>query len=76
MSDKTKGSVTRYVTEEDTRFGPYTKEHEGLTIRDHFAGLAMQAMVSNPQYNDWNWATISDEAYSLADHMLAQRSKP
>ena len=29
--------------------GITSTEHEGMRLRDHFAGLAMQAFASNPQ---------------------------
>ncbi len=56
---------------------------EGMTLRDHFAGLAMQALIRRydgkafgggsqaPEHID-----LAEQAYFLADHMLAQRSKP
>ncbi len=46
-------------------------EHPGMTLRDWFAGMAMQGIcasgpgISNP--------VIAAEAYALADAMLKQR---
>lgn len=48
---------------------------DGVTLRDHFAGLAMQGFVAN----NWNAmddaarAVLADSAYELADAMLAAR---
>ena len=46
--------------------GGYAKD---MTLRDHFAGLAMQAIVGREDFEseDWVWET----AYDMADAMLA-----
>lgn len=68
---------------------PYMHKHptsgqttisEGLDLRDWFAGLALQGLLSNPKlaeeirkqggaYSGW----IEDSAYSWADAMIQQR---
>lgn len=51
----------------------------GLTIRDHFAGLAMQAFMDkwNGDKKGHNVAEVfSKVAYQMADAMLAERNKP
>lgn len=49
----------------------------GITLRDHFAGLAMQAMLSNKSMYDAitpnGWDNLSNESYLVADAMLKQR---
>ncbi len=55
----------------------------GLSIRDHFAGLAMLALIPLFSYGtlslkDGKRATeadISEQAYAFADEMLAEREK-
>jgi hypothetical protein len=50
-------------------------EHEhGMTLRDYFAGQAMQGMLAGREapLTPHEWATC---AYALADAMLAERSK-
>lgn len=59
--------------------------HNGMTLRDYFAAKAMQGMLANPggpiQANDrcgWGlvnctYAQVADEAYAMADAMLAAR---
>ena len=42
-----------------------------MTLRDHFAGLAMQGMVSTSN----NMNNIAKTAYDMADAMLAERYK-
>jgi len=42
-----------------------------MTLRDHFAGLAMQALIDN----DNLFSEIPLQAYALADAMIKERSK-
>ena len=52
-----------------TRTGGYAKD---MTLRDHFAGLAMQYWLSLP-INAEQLAKVSTEAYKIADAMLKER---
>jgi hypothetical protein len=45
---------------------------EEITLRDHFAGLAMQEFLA---LNKFKTALIVDMAYVMADAMLAEREK-
>ena len=47
--------------------GGYAKD---MTMRDHFAGLAMQKMLGSGDYQ-----TIAECAYAMADAMLKEREK-
>lgn len=42
-----------------------------MTLRDHFAGLAMQALIDN----DGLFSEIPTQAYEIADAMLKERNK-
>jgi len=42
-----------------------------MTLRDHFAGLAMQGLIDS----DNLFSEIPLQAYALADAMLKERSK-
>jgi hypothetical protein len=51
-----------------------------MTLRDHFAGLAMQGLLATgSDYEDdihgsgWNW--VAAASYKMADAMLEERSK-
>jgi hypothetical protein len=46
--------------------------HHGMTLRDHFAGLAMQGFLS---LNKFNTDMIVKLSYDMADAMLAERDK-
>ena len=43
-----------------------------MTLRDHFAGLAMQACIAKGAPFD---LAIADKAYAMADAMLKERAK-
>lgn len=50
------------------------RDHLGMSLRDHFAGLAMQALLSLPE-NRNTYSKDAEESYKTADAMLAERSK-
>jgi len=45
-----------------------------MTLRDHFAGLAMQALLSNPDYSSPD-NVLAESANLIADAMLKERNK-
>jgi hypothetical protein len=47
----------------------------GLTIRDWFAGMALQGMNAMPSWDKGTTKEIAREAYSIADAMLAARKE-
>jgi hypothetical protein len=49
-----------------TKNGGFAKD---LTVRDHYAGLAMQVLKDSV----WNFELLSKQAYELADAMLTAR---
>ncbi len=46
-------------------------DKEFSTLRDHFAGLAMQGMLSNPK--EYELEQLGEMAYYFADEMLKGR---
>jgi hypothetical protein len=48
---------------------------EGISLRDHFAGLAMQGLLSADTTADLVCESIARLAYDQADAMLAEREK-
>jgi hypothetical protein len=60
--------------EQDLREGLREDIREGITLRDHFAGLAMQGLVvSRPTWEDTRRIALT--SYEQADAMLAERGK-
>jgi len=52
----------------------------GMTLRDWFAGQAMQGMLSNPanygSSHEWrDDATVAEQAYEIADDMIKARKE-
>ena len=45
---------------------------DNISLRDHFAGLAMQGFVS---LNEYNTDMIVKLSYDMADAMLAERER-
>ena len=49
----------------------------GMTLRDYFAGQAMQEILSHFGEGDFgDLEQVAEDAYRLADCMLAAREKP
>lgn len=44
---------------------------KGMTLRDHFAGLAMQGMLA--AYENYTTCDLTKYAYQIADEMLKAR---
>ena len=57
--------------EQDLREGLREDIREGITLRDHFAGLAMQVLLVDA--TSMNNAALN--AYDMADLMMAERGK-
>jgi hypothetical protein len=62
---KEENSKLREDLREDLREG---------SLRDHFAGLAMQGFLA-ADYNDWDYEKLALTSYEQADAMLNERSK-
>jgi hypothetical protein len=53
-----------------SKTGGYARD---MTLRDHFAGLAMRGALTNKDYTDATWDFEAADAYALADAMLKAR---
>ena len=62
----------------DGTYAAEARTEDFFSLRDHFAGLAMQAMLSNNSMYDYIKDVViknlSVESYLVADAMLLQRS--
>jgi hypothetical protein len=47
--------------------------HQGMTLRDWFAGMALQGFAAHPGNNDWTRQEVARDSYGWADAMLAER---
>ena len=46
-----------------------------MTMRDHFAGLAMQGLLTAEEVGEYSNEHVADIAYLIADAMLKERNK-
>jgi hypothetical protein len=46
-----------------------------ITLLDHFAGLAMQGLLSADRITEWDGVECAEYAYYQADAMIAERNK-
>lgn len=60
--------LAKDYTDWQVKEGGYARD---MTMRDHFAGLAMQALIDN----DGLFSEIPTQAYEIADAMLKERNK-
>ena len=64
--------ITKEYTDWHIKTGGFARD---MTMRDHFAGLAMQAMMTT---GFWNWENPSEDiarVHAAADAMLKERNK-
>ena len=65
------------LAEENSKLREDIREdiREGISLRDHFAGMAMQGLLSSDKDAKWDEDDIALIAYGQADAMLAERNK-
>jgi hypothetical protein len=51
----------------------WREDYQGMTLRDYFAGKAMQGMLAN-KWNQ-NYDSWAQHAYMMADAMITERAK-
>ncbi|MEA1980881.1 MAG: hypothetical protein U9N54_07905 [candidate division Zixibacteria bacterium] len=67
-------NMMKMFTEENQREGEKVAERYENSLRDHFAGLAMQGMLTNDQCDPYAGYFDADIAYQIADAMLKERN--
>ena len=78
MKDEIAGTIyAKDYTDWHIKTGGFARD---MTLRDHFAGLAMQGLLATgSDYEDdihgsgWNW--VAAASYKMADAMLKERAK-
>lgn len=58
----------KVASEKDIRQGMYLSHKAGITIRQHFAAMAMQGLLSNELHN--NPHSLSEQAVEYADALI------
>lgn len=64
---------TRQADGQPMSAGEFFEGGNGMTLRDYFAGVALQAILT--QRHGIVGATCADDAYAAADKMLTARNK-
>jgi len=74
MKDEIAGAIyAKEYTDWHIKTGGFARD---MTLRDHFAGLAMQGMISSGNLPvSVSDEEIADAAYEMADLMLKERNK-
>ena len=65
------GAYAKKYTDWMVKTGGYARD---MTMRDHFAGLAMQTMLGWDN-DHTNWNSYAEDAYKMAEAMLKERAK-
>ena len=63
--------IARDYTDWMVKTGGFARD---MTLRDHFAGMAMQTMLGWDN-DHTNWNSYAEDAYKMADAMLKERIK-
>lgn len=53
---------------------PRTALYTGMSLRQWYAGMAMQGLLSNPN-RDWTYSDYIDGAFDYADAMIEHEEK-
>lgn len=58
----------------EPRVNAFTHCNEGMTLRDYFAGMALQGLLSADIDDEKNADCLASQAYACADAMLLERA--
>jgi hypothetical protein len=67
-----------FPTDSESQVALNVMHWEGMSLRDWFAGMAMQGELANQTYPDGEWVKfnrLASISYEIADAMLAARLK-
>jgi hypothetical protein len=64
-----------YYSEPIGSIGPQFTIKGGMTLRDYFAGKALQGMIASCTQQNWKEEYAAKASYQLADAMLKAREK-
>ena len=64
--------IAKDYTDWVVKTGGYARD---MTLRDHYAGLAMQGLLTAEIVGDYSNDHVAEIAYVIADAMLKERNK-
>ncbi|MEX0595787.1 MAG: hypothetical protein WD512_04735 [Candidatus Paceibacterota bacterium] len=74
-NNKDRPAFARTAFDKDGTLTTFDDEFTGLTKREYFAGLAMQAVISNPVVPNYTPEDSAKEALEYADALLKELEK-
>ena len=73
MKDEIAGTIyAKDYTDWHIKTGGFARD---MTMRDHFAGLAMQGLLTAELVGEYSNEHVADIAYLIADAILKERAK-
>jgi len=72
MKDIADADYAKQYTDWHIKTGGFARD---MTLRDHFAGLAMQGLLTAELVGDYSNEHVAEIAYVIADAMLKERAK-
>jgi len=66
------GAYAKQYADWQVKEGGYARD---MTMRDHYAGLAMQGLLTAEVVGEYSNEHVADIAYLIADAMLKERIK-
>jgi len=76
MKDETRQEISAAYAKDYTdwmvKTGGYARD---MTLRDHYAGLAMQGLLTAEIVGDYSNDHVAEIAYVIADALLKERNK-
>jgi len=66
------GAYAKQYTDWHIKTGGYARD---MTLRDHYAGLAMQGLLTAEIVGDYSNDHVSEIAYLIANAMIKERAK-
>ena len=76
MKDETRQEISAAYAKDYTdwmvKTGGYARD---MTLRDHYAGLAMQGLLTAEIVGEYSNDHVAEIAYVIADAMLKERNK-
>lgn len=72
-------NANKPVNGEMKQIGDVAVSYGGMTLREHYAGLAMQGVIAgiatNEEFFNWDESDIANHAVRAADALLAELEK-
>ncbi len=72
IDETNNATIAKQYTDWHIKTGGYARD---MTLRDHYAGLAMQGLLTAEIVGDYSNDHVAEIAYVIANAMLKERNK-